>query len=116
VAQLSQRGPWLRRPSGLLAPDGGGGPGAGLSGGGLGLGSGGGLGGGEEEWLRQAGLEVPREIRDELYFLTQEKVWGGAASGLASFSECTQERSCFFWAPLLYVGKAGGSACRRWRG
>ncbi|KAI8468469.1 MAG: P-loop containing nucleoside triphosphate hydrolase protein [Monoraphidium minutum] len=63
VARLSQRGPWLQRPSGLFAP-----PGAAGLGGALGLG-----GGGEGAAAAAAGLEVPPEIRGELYFLTQNK-------------------------------------------
>jgi len=56
---VAARGPWLQRPSGLMAPGGGGAAGAG-------------------GWLEVDGvvdgLAVPAEIRGELYFLTKEKV------------------------------------------
>jgi hypothetical protein len=68
VADLSARGPWLQRPSGLFEP---GAPAAPAAAG----------GGGDADALLRA--LVPREIAGELYFLTKDQVGrGGALPGL----------------------------------
>jgi hypothetical protein len=104
VDALSASGPWLQRPSGLVAPGGGGG-----------------RGGAEEA------LVVPEDIRGELYFLTKEQVrQGKGAGGRVPAQEggqprgggrCQQARRANAfgpWTPDLAAPGPGRSGLRAW--